>query len=624
MLNFLSICKNLLLFVSLMSLISPAYVLSEVNYKDSMSLMDAIRLSLEHNPNILLQKEDVAYKKGDLQAASGKFDINIGLNTQGEYIQEELKPEVYNAELKRRLDNEANADKAHIIAESLEERLRILDIEEERSREGKDFVSVYDIILDQEANTVNENEAEKLRTDSYDSTRKGIIASIEAQRQVETNSLIYLKKLGGVPTVDEKTYVSIDASGKKKFRNGLEFTQRLRLSESSNQYRGKNQDVPPTYNSEIWFEFKMPLGKGRGTDSTTAREKSSAIAYDASLLSLHQTTIDSLYSTVSAYWGLVAAQEKVKFYKRSFQFQARLLEISRHFVEADEIPKFQLGRIIASEASARASLYRANQELHHARLSLIKIIGLDIEDLKDTLTASNNFPLSPPANKVQNIKADNFIKEALEKRQDYQASVKFEEISKINLRATEIDALPQADLSFFIGCLGQDRDGNVGTGAYQSLFKDMVAPSIKLALDFNYPFANNQGKGSIIKAQSSFGKNRIYTEDLERQIKANIISAVDSLMHSIAELEKCIESATYFEKTMDSELQRFTIGKTTLVDSIFTEKQLTQSESEKVSSQMFYATNIIRLKYETASIINFSDGGFTINEKDFFELPKSR
>ena len=67
-----------------------------------MSLLEAVRLTLENEPSIRLSAEDVRFRKGISQEATGAFDLTFLGTFEYEYTQQELTKAERDAEEKRR------------------------------------------------------------------------------------------------------------------------------------------------------------------------------------------------------------------------------------------------------------------------------------------------------------------------------------------------------------------------------------------------------------------------------------------------------------------------------------------------------------------------------------------
>ena len=71
--------------------------------KSQLSLIEAVQLAIRNDPDIHIQKETSLIRKGELQTESGRFDASLVVEAEGEFVQDELTPEVRKAEEDKRI-----------------------------------------------------------------------------------------------------------------------------------------------------------------------------------------------------------------------------------------------------------------------------------------------------------------------------------------------------------------------------------------------------------------------------------------------------------------------------------------------------------------------------------------
>ena len=59
-----------------------------------IGLLEAVRLTLAHDPNLLLDREDVRLRQGILQELSGQFDWTLSIAASYDYREQELRDSV--------------------------------------------------------------------------------------------------------------------------------------------------------------------------------------------------------------------------------------------------------------------------------------------------------------------------------------------------------------------------------------------------------------------------------------------------------------------------------------------------------------------------------------------------
>ncbi len=624
-----------------------------------LPVLEAVRLTLEHDPNIKLQKEETVYKEGELQAQSGKFDSHLILNAQGSFTQTELDAQTIDSERKKRDDTRDQAEGAGReirMGTAMEAYLNDLSQNTTLSKDKSiDIVSSPDYLpkarpdlpalkpeeevslrnnqqLYNDQNNFYETWKSKASDDEKseieESRQKSITKQITDVKTVidegETKRALALKRLeelGDVPKTKQETKASLDISGQKMLRSGIILSPGMNISEQGWEHRHVDQTESPIYKSEFRFDIQVPLGKGRGVESAAAGETSAKINYEASLLTLRRTVSNSIYSVLAAYWDLAAAQERLELYKKSAQSQKELLNLSQSLADADELPKSEIIRIKARETNARAMVSDAQKALQQARVNLARIIGLKVEGMDNAPLAADVFPKSLAASAFVSLNTSAFVNYAIAQRQDYQAALKIQEAAKVLARAAEIDLAPQTDAGLTVSYSGLDQNANPAKGLEGVVLRDYTGPSFKARFNLDWAIANNAAKGNLVKARATLNKSQIAADDLKRVIASDVVKVLESMKNTVDQMAKNTESADLYKETMKNEIEKYRAGTSTLIDTILTEDQLTTSLQDVITVKAQYAKYLAELRFQTESLFTYDDAGHKVNADELVTIP---
>jgi outer membrane protein TolC len=643
-----------------------------------ISLIDAIRIALEHDPNIKLEEETTNYKQGELQSETGAFDTHLLLNAEAKWTQTEMTPKQIEQEQKRRdnlrdeildrdrADRMLHASDAYLEAQSrninltgqlmnflpedgttltpaniteLQRTELQSDIRNDVFKDWMEFVQTAETSpeTDSEDSDVDIPDVGKLTGEKvFPSDRAGVIEAqrqksiqldrTEIQAEIIENSKklkeakIEIAKLGDTPSVTEETNIIFDMSARKMLRSGIILSPGININEKGWQYRDHSQEESPIYKSQFRFDIQVPLGKGWSAESSAARETAAKIRYEASLLTLQHTVGASIYSTIKAYWNLVNAQERLKLYNKSAKNQKKMLTLSRAQVSAGDLPRAELGRIKAREANARASVSNARRELDKARLSLADTIGLQVNNIQNAPLASEQFPNPLKLKILEGLQPSDFIPDAIDKRHDYKAAIELRKATKALLRKTEIDLRPKADAGFVASYSGLSQDANVDEGL-KDVFVDLTGPSFNGRFDLDWAIKNNSARGDHTRARANWRKTIITSVNLKRKIQSKVVQSLEEMKETVRQLNRNVDAVKYYKATMNSELEKFRNGDSTLIDTITTEEQLMDSMQALVDALNQYAQSLARLRFETASLYTHNNQGSIVNADDLLTLP---
>ena len=151
-------------------------------------------------------------------------------------------------------------------------------------------------------------------------------------------------------------------------------------------------------------------------------------------------------------------------------------------------------------------------------------------------------------------------------------------------------------------------------------FKRWVGPSYKVGLDVEKPFGNNLQKGLLVEAQAGGLSSQISSADLRRQVRLDVVRTGRSLVEAIERVRLAQDSVQFFQQTIDAEMARYQIGEVTLIDTINTESQASDSRRALVAAQQDLARLIAELRFETGTLV--PDASATVTPQNLITVPR--
>jgi outer membrane protein TolC len=493
-----------------------------VHTSPTISLIDAVRVTLEHQPNIRLQSENELLRAGLAQQATGQFDTALSGDLGFDHTQQEVSDGVSDS-------------------------------------------------LVQETSTGNLN-------------------------------------LGLT----------------KQLRSGPVLSPFLNMSGTSLDFDGPA--IPGTstidvYTSAIGFKVDLPLARGRGVASTGAAEKSATIDYEASLATTTHTASLEVLQTTNAYWTLLAAQRSLEVLERSQALNQRLLELSEAMVKADEMARSELARARARDAEARARVEEARRALYQARLDFVTTVGFQASDESQAPLAADDFPKPPNANAIDAIDVGDLTDHAFNERRDLAAAKLLDDSGHVLLRAATLNLSPRTDLGLDLSYSGREASNNLEDGVDGILFDDWTGPSGGARLGVEWPIKNNVQRGKLEQQRALYNQSVISTRDLARRIQSNVVLITETLKEAVLQIRQYEEAVGHYRESVKTEVEKFRIGMSTLIQTIFTEQNQIGAELSLISSQSQYAQLLAQLRFESATLLVTEPDGWIVNEENLVALP---
>lgn len=619
-----------------------------------MSLLEAVRLTLEHEPSIRLQAEDARFRKGIFQEATGAFDLTFLGTFEYEYTQQELTKAERDAEEKRReelrqqaADAGDSARDGEVLRDSID---NYLTYDDQCLADGScsvcapppdrppisdaqldAAVQLMDFLIQDACARGDVDQAGRIAADRDEylfDLKPEITADAEAARQTEATNIQKLEALGRIPDVSQSYGGQLDLRLSKPYRTGIVVTPYLTLGGNGTGYQGKPKDsdrggkgVTDTYEATLGFSVELPLARGKGVESAGAYERAANIDYEASLSALTHSASVVVYRTVLAYWNLVAAQKGLRVWELSLDLQSQLVDLTTGLIDADEMARVEIIQTQARQTDLRAEVDNSRRQLYEARVILARTIGLEIQNETLIPLAADDFPAPPTEADLDRLLSSDLPQEAVGNRYDYLSARQLQESGKVLLKAAEIDLAPITNLNFDFFYKGLHEDANPLQGLDGALFGNWVGPSGKVGLMVEKPFANNTQLGRLAQQNAIYRQQAISSVDLERVIKANVVLAEGQLREALIQLQRTRESIDLYRQTYDNELEKLRFGSSTIIDTILTEQRLTDAGQSWVSAGLRYAQILAQLRYESGTLITEGAGGKMVNADSLVTLP---
>jgi outer membrane protein TolC len=616
-----------------------------------IDLMEAVRLTLLHDPTLLLGDEDTKLRAGVVQELAGAFDWTLTGQMQYQHREQELSEGIKQGERDKRaqvdlVTNQIACPSQLLAEQSLEQLLAARELDPsaagsqvpstptefalqlallESEIRGKPDDPVAQALLI--AERIRFIDAEIAATTAAlfgvdedgdgEIDRPGLIEACRKGREA-------LAALGDIPDEEEFDQAQLQLRLEKLTRTGILMAPFLSGNFSSTEFIGKRSgrfevvDFSPTlglpieelqgaeqggknvgdsYTVEVGFDVNVPLLRNRGRLAVAGSEIAARIDYDASELTLAHTASESTLNTAFAFWNVVAAQERVRVLETSVGLQGQVVDITRRLIEADELPAAESARGLAGEANAKAQLEGAHRDLISAKVNLLRVMGLSLEGDQNIPGAEGGFPPPPNRADVERLLEAELVQQGVANRLDLQSARKLAESGGILADAARINLRPRIDLLGNVSAIGR------GEGSLSQATNDFKAPSFRIGASFEKPFGNNEQKGRLLQAEARERQSDIGAADLERQIRLDVVRTLGSLLAAIDALAQAEAAGESFERTLAAEFEKLRLGEATLLDSVITEQQRTQALLGVVSARQQVANLLSELRFATGTLV---------------------
>ncbi len=616
---------------------------------DGVSLDEALRLTLRHDPTIQLSAADADRLAGFAQEQAGIFDTAITGGVEYSYRVQELTESRKEDERnkRRKLDDFIESAGPDVAAARSTVNLleQILSLPPGSEQAQVDQLAAVSPNLGSQLKVLNAliagnpsqaAQLQQIRTDFLNAAFAGFRDNLTQQEKSLRIARLNRDDLGDAPDdeVFQNTRAKLQFS--KLFRTGVQVAPFVDFTAEGSNFKGKERKAEfggkglnDLYTTRVGSDFLLPLLRGRGGEAIAAGERAATIEAQAGTLEVEHQRAASILRTAQAYWELRAAQESLAILERSAARQGDLLKATTSLVNGGELARVELARSQAGEARARSRVLDARQRLYEARVELASALGVASSGADATLptAAKDPFPVAPDAAALQPWVG---ATAAAGQRRDVEAAQRREEASVILQRnaVTELRSRLDLSASLFYTALGEV--GDVATEAlddnerpiyrrdgFGEALDRWVGPSFTLTLNYEKPLGNNSAKGRLAAREAERRTRAIETADLRRQVRLNVARTATSLIETIGRLKQTQAASQYYDQTITSELSRFRAGEATLINTIQTEQQATETDLSAIAAQQAVANLLAQLRFESGTLVTNS----TVSAPTLVSLP---
>jgi outer membrane protein len=475
----------------------------------TISLADAVKLTVANDPQIKLAQQNVASSSGQYLQARGAFDWTIALTPGLTYSNVALAPSVRNDEKNRRLKLQAVAVAFGMVNRTLLDSLASLGPRPPRCpvtfASSSDVIlrgadplsltfpnmkgfenthfsfegSIRDTLYQFQVNSIcappdrvaanNGIIAELWQTLPPQLTGTGLNETVvlltqaphellalnqQITQAVSSRAKLALDRIGVVPLDEVATTGKFDGSLSRAFRNGVSAGVNLHLQSFADNFKDKSLDpnyggkgYPIRFDSSVYANFTIPLMRGRGAVAAAAPERAANLTVSAATDQLRFATTEETFRTVLAYLTMIGAQENVRSLEESVARQNRITQLTQQLVSAGEIPAMEMRRTQARAAAVAAALTQARGAIVDARMSLAEAMGVDVETLANAPLAAETF-----ANSLAGVPdVDSLVAAAMSSRFDVRALASLHNAAQVLHSGAVVNQRMRLDLSIKAG-----------------------------------------------------------------------------------------------------------------------------------------------------------------------------
>jgi outer membrane protein len=374
-----------------------------------------------------------------------------------------------------------------------------------------------------------------------------------------------------------------------------------RRLESTNSFNTFN----PQFNSTFTFNFAQPLLRNFSTDTNRTQLKVTQLNRDISELDVRATVTSILSNVRNAYWDFVFATEALDVAKRSLALAEKLLEDNKVRVEVGTLAPIDIVQAEAEVATRRQALAQAEATARTTELLLKRLIVSGTEDPHWRAPLS---PIDRPTNAAVAVNIEGALRNALDKRTDFQQAQRTLQINDANLKLLHNQTLPAADFVASYGLQGiggnqLKRDSSLGGAITETIpggYTDALSllgrrdyPTWNIAVQISYPIGTSASDANYARAKIALQQTQAQVKQLELRIATEVTNTALQVGSNLKRVEAATAARELAVRRLEAETSKFEVGLSTNFFVVQAQRDLADAQNVELRALLDYRKSLV-------------------------------
>ena len=291
-----------------------------------------------------------------------------------------------------------------------------------------------------------------------------------------------------------------------------------------------------------------------------------------------------IFNVKSAFYNLYKIKENVKILEEKVKQNEESYLTAKNKLIAGLIAEVEALQLEVDLASSKNELLNSQRSYEEDLANFKLLIGLELDDKIEIISNLQYLPILVDEEKA--------IESAINNRPDLLNQQSEIYLSQLNVE--EIDSRRQikADLVARYGLSKNDEK-------FSSLYADLL-DDINIGLNLSIPIWDwGQNNKQVEAAEANYKISQLVYENLKKNIRNEVISAINSLNSAKARVEVLSKTVEIAEKSYDISLERFKSGTISSFDLAQMQIRLTEAKNNSLNALIDYNLSLADLERKT-------------------------
>jgi len=372
--------------------------------------------------------------------------------------------------------------------------------------------------------------------------------------------------------------------------------------------------LSPAYESGLAATATLPLLRGLVWNDPWTRVRVARVGRSVAGENFRTVLMDTVNTSVAAYWNLVASQEQLRVARKSLETSRALRDQTNTQYEVGVKSRVEVIQAEAGVAERDLDVIRAETAYLNAQDILIDVI------YGTRLTPSSQLEIQPtdrPSDFTEyEIQPDVATERAMRNRPERSALELEIERQETLVRFRKNQRLPQLDVNASYGTSGSEGDANPdfffgsaqGTGGDfsdtpDSWFEKRGGREYSVGGTFSIPLGNYSPRQRVAKARLELNQTQTRLRRLDQRIILEVRQGIRALEAARKGIDASERQRIAAEEQLRAERIRLEHGESTPFDVLQKESELVEAESAKIAALQLYRTSVSDLDRAQGTIL---------------------
>jgi len=334
------------------------------------------------------------------------------------------------------------------------------------------------------------------------------------------------------------------------------------------------------------FQITQPLLRGLGSGPNLARLRMARLDTRMSVFEMRAVAEALLTAVENVYWDYILAERSIEIYRKSMEIAEQQVVETRTRISIGLTAETELAAVEAERAGREERLIDARSALSKARIALLRLLnpeGVNPFEVNLHMTESPE-----PLPGVSIVEIQQYVATGLQQRADLNQAMLSIDKGEIELVRTRNGVLPKLDLFIRLG-------GSRYADSFNDYERGEWNHEARVGIAMEWPLGGRQDRAVHDRSILNLEQAEEALANMRQLAEAEIRTAHIEVGRAQAQVNATQATLRLREETLQTEIEKFRIGKSTSLLVAQASRDLVESEIGRTAAIIAYRKALLHL-----------------------------